>query len=288
MQASEARRAMTAAMSIASSLDLVVDDAVVLSDSNRLVLRLTPCDVVARVAPPAHPTSEEKEVELVRRLAEAGSPVSALEPRVAPRVHVRDGFAIGFWTYYEPVLEPQEVASADYAHALERLHAGMRKLDVTAPHFVDRVAETQRWVDDRVHTPDLSESDRGVLADALRNLSRSIVERGATEQLLHGEPHPWNVLCARNGPLFIDFENCVRGPVEYDLGWVPKDVAERYPGADQELVSDCRGLMVAIVAVSHWRWYDQHPGNAGRADWLSAVRAGPPWLALDARAAPAE
>jgi hypothetical protein len=163
----------------------------------------------------------------------------------------------------------------------------MRKIDVTTPHFMDRVADTQHWVENRGHTPDLSDADREVLADALRNLSRSIVERGATEQLLHGEPHPWNVLGARSGPLFIDFENCVRGPVEYDLGWVPKDVAERYPGADQELVRDCRGLMVAIVAVSHWRWYDQHPGNAGRAEWLSAVREGPPWSALDARVAPA-
>ena len=50
MQAAEARRAVAAAMATASALDLAVDDAVVLSDSNRLVVRLTPCDVVARVA----------------------------------------------------------------------------------------------------------------------------------------------------------------------------------------------------------------------------------------------
>jgi len=47
MQASEASRAMAAAMSIASSLDLTVDDAVVLHDSNKLTLRLLPCDVLA-------------------------------------------------------------------------------------------------------------------------------------------------------------------------------------------------------------------------------------------------
>jgi hypothetical protein len=286
VQASEVRRAVAAAMSTASSLGLVVDDAVVLSDSNRLVLRLTPCDVVARVAPLAHPTFAEREVELVQRLAETNSPVAPLDPRVEPRVHVRDGFVIGLWAFVEPVLQPHEVSSADYTHALMRLHAGMRKIDVTAPNFMERVAETQHWVEDRGHTPGLSDADRVVLADALRDLSRPIVERGATEQLLHGEPHPWNVLGARNGPLFIDFENCVRGPVEYDLGWVPEDVAERYPGADRELVRDCRGLMVAIVAVSHWRWYDQHPGNEGRAEWLSAVRAGPPWSALEAGVAP--
>ena len=80
------------------------------------------------------------EVELAQRLAETESPVAALEPRVEPRVYERDGFVVTLWTYYES-LTPREVSPADYADALERLHAGMRKLDVTTPHFTDRVAE---------------------------------------------------------------------------------------------------------------------------------------------------
>ena len=51
MQASEVPRAVAAAMSIASSLDLTVDDAIVLHNSNKLTLRVLPCDVLARVAP---------------------------------------------------------------------------------------------------------------------------------------------------------------------------------------------------------------------------------------------
>ena len=133
MQASEASRAVTAAVSTASSLDLTVDDAVVLQDSNRLTLRLLPCDVLARVAPVAHQVSEF-EVELAQRLAESGCPVAALEPRVDPRAYERDGFVVTLWTYYEPVSR-LEIPPADYATALERLHAGMRELDVTAPHF---------------------------------------------------------------------------------------------------------------------------------------------------------
>ena len=53
MQASEAPRAMAAAKAIAASLGLRVDDAIVLHDSNKLTLRLLPCDVLARVAPVA-------------------------------------------------------------------------------------------------------------------------------------------------------------------------------------------------------------------------------------------
>jgi hypothetical protein len=66
MQASELPRAVAAARSTASALDLTVDDAIVLQDSNRLVLRLMPCDVVARVAPMAYQASAEFEVELAR------------------------------------------------------------------------------------------------------------------------------------------------------------------------------------------------------------------------------
>jgi hypothetical protein len=43
------------------------------------------------------------EIELAQRLAESGSPVAALEPRVEPRVYERDGFVVTLWTYYEPV-----------------------------------------------------------------------------------------------------------------------------------------------------------------------------------------
>ena len=177
MQASEVPRAVAAAMSTASSLDLTVDDAIVLHDSNKLTLRLLPCDVLARVAPVAHQVAQF-EVELAQRLAESGCPVAALEPRVEPRVYERDGFVVTLWTYYEPVTS-REVSPADYANALERLHAGMRKLDVPTPHFTDRVEQAQQLVASRDHTPALADADRELLGDTLRSLRRVIGERGA-------------------------------------------------------------------------------------------------------------
>src|SRR3989442_7540515 len=124
MKASEVQRAVAAATSIVAALDLTVDDAIVVHNSNRLVLRLMPCDVVARVAPMVYQASAELKVEVAGRLAETDSPVAALEPRVEPRVYVRDGFVINMWTYYEPV-PSRELPPADYAQALERLHAGI-------------------------------------------------------------------------------------------------------------------------------------------------------------------
>ena len=276
MQASEVPRAVAAAMSTASALGLTVDDAVVLQNSNKLAVRLLPCDVLARVAPVAHQVAQF-EVELAQRLAETESPVAALEPRVEPRVYERDGFVVTLWTYYASVT-PREVAPADYANALKRLHAGMRKLDVTTPHFTDRVAEAQQLVASRDLTPALADADRELLSNTLRSLRRTIADRGAAEQLLHGEPHPGNVLSTKNGPLFIDLETCCRGPIEFDLAHVPEEVIEHYPDADQELLGECRGLVLAMVAAWRWDAGDQFPNGPRVArELVSTLRKGPPW-----------
>lgn len=273
MQASEVPRAVAAAMSIASALDLTVDDAIVLQDSNRLVLRLLPCDVVARVANVVHQSGAAFEVELAQRLAKTESPVAALEPRVEPRLYARDGFVVTLWTYYEPV-PPRAVAPAEYAHALERLHAGMRQIDVTTPHFTDRVAEAQWLVGSRDHTPALADADRELLSNTLRSLRRAIADRGAAEQLLHGEPHPGNVLRTKKGLLFADLETCCRGPVEFDIAHVPEAVSEHYGDADQELLRECRILMLAMVAAWRWDRDDQFPnGRQAAADLLSEMQA---------------
>src|SRR5262245_53013053 len=141
MEPSDVARAVAATRSIASALELATDDAILLHNSNKLALRLEPCDVFARVAHIGQEVARF-EVELAQRLAETGSPVAALEPRVAPRVYELDGFAVTLWTYYEPAA-PAEASPAGYADALGRLHAGMRPLDIAAPRFTDRVAEAQ-------------------------------------------------------------------------------------------------------------------------------------------------
>jgi thiamine kinase-like enzyme len=271
MQASEVQRAIAAAMSTASSLDLTVNDAIVLHDSNTLTLRLLPCDVRARVAPVAHQVAQF-EVELAQRLEESGCPVAALEPRVEPRVYARDGFVVTLWTYYEP-LTSREVSPADYAHALERLHAGMRTLDIPAPHFTDRVESAQQLVASRDRTPALADADRELLGDTLRSLRR-VISGQASEQLLHGEPHPGNVLTTKYGLLFIDLETCCRGPVEFDLAHAPEEVGEHYPGLDQDLLRECRILVLAMITTWRWDRGDQLPnGRQLGTEWLSQIRA---------------
>jgi Ser/Thr protein kinase RdoA (MazF antagonist) len=273
---------VAAAVCTAAGLGLTVDDAIVLHDSNKLTMRLLPCDVVARVAPAADQAAQ-LELEVAQRLAGSGSPVAALEPRVEPRVHERDGFVVTLWTYYEPAA-PREVSPARYADALERLHAGMRMLDVPAPRFTDRVEQAQRLVANRDHTPALAYADRELLCNTLGRLRRVTGGRGGAEQLLHGEPHPGNVLTTKNGLLFIDLETCCRGPVEFDLAHAPEEVSEHYPGVNHDLLRECRILVLAMITTWRWDRGDQLPnGRRLGAQWLSQLRAALDRYRLDPR-----
>ncbi|MCG7523458.1 aminoglycoside phosphotransferase family protein [Streptomyces sp. OfavH-34-F] len=275
----DVRRAIEAATAVAASLHLPAHEATVLHNSNKVALRLTPCDVFARVAPVGQEVARF-EIELAQRLAEVGSPVCPLEPRVEPRVYTRDGFAVTLWTYCEPVAP--RVSPADYATALQRLHVGMREVDVPSPMFTDRITEAEDVVADPQRSPELRPADRAFLGDRLASLRGSIVGRGAGVQLLHGEPHPGNVLSTGNGPLFIDFETCCRGPVEFDLAHVPEAVCAHYPGVDHGLLDECRQLVIAMIAAWRWELGDQFPhGRRFGEECLRLLREGPPWPALD-------
>ncbi|MFI5940583.1 phosphotransferase [Streptomyces uncialis] len=279
MEITDVMRAIAAATSVAASLDLPADDAIVLHNSNKLALRLTPCDVFARVAPVGREVAQF-EVELAQRLTEIGCPVCPLELRADPRVYTRDGFAVTLWTYYEPVAP--RFSPVEYAKALEQLHAGMRDVDMPSPRFTDRIAEAEGVVADPERSPELADADRVFLGGRLAGLRSAIEERGAVEQLLHGEPHPGNVLSTGNGPLFIDLETCCRGPVEFDLAHVPEAVCNNYPNIDQGLLDECRQLVLAMVAAWRWELGDQFPnGRRFGEEFLRVLRGGPPWPTLD-------
>jgi len=274
-------RAIAAATSLAGATDLWVDDAVLIHDSNKLALRLLPCDVLARVAVVGQEVAA-LEVELAQRLAATASPVALPEPRVDPRVYEADSFAVTFWTYYETV-NADQISPAEYADALQRLHAGMRSVEIAAPHFMERVADAVQLVESGDETPGLSEADRHLLLGTLRNARHNVHSRGAAEQLLHGEPHPGNVLGTPDGPIFIDFETFCRGPIEFDVAHLPDEVSAYYPDVDHVLLEECRRLVLAMVAAWRWDVRDEFPdGHRYGRDILTLLREGPPWPALDA------
>ncbi|MFJ1804496.1 aminoglycoside phosphotransferase family protein [Streptomyces sp. NPDC088180] len=268
------RRAIEVAQAMTSELGLQVDDVVVIHNSDRVALRLVPSEALARVAPVGDLAASEFEVEVARRLAEVDdAPVAELDPRAEPRVHVRDGFAVSLWTYYEPL--GSTIEPADYPDALHRYHAALRQVgDLDTPHFTDRVAVALKEVNDREQSPELADADRELLRETLSKLSAEISADKAGDQLLHGEPHEGNLLNTKRGPLFIDLVTCCRGPVEFDLAHAPEDVGKHYAGADERLIYRCRAVDWAMFSAWRWRRNDQMPDrDHWRAEGLKLVRA---------------
>ena len=70
------------------------------------------------------------------------------------------------------------------------------------------------------------------------------------------------MLRTKKGLVFIDLETCCRGPVEFDLAYVPEEVSVLYRSADQQLLRECRVLMLAMVAAWRWDRNDQLPSRA--------------------------
>ncbi len=144
---------------------------------------------------------------------------------------------------------------------------------MTAPHFTDRVDDAQSIVRDRSQSPEHVDADRELLTNSLRSLRRAIVDRGADEQLLHGEPHADNLLRTTSGMRFIDLETCCYGPVEFDIAHAPDEVGDHYALADRLLLRDCRILMLALVAAWRADRDDEFPnGREMRDVLLSRVR----------------
>ncbi|HEX4815076.1 MAG TPA: phosphotransferase [Nonomuraea sp.] len=145
---------------------------------------------------------------------------------------------------------------------------------IPTPHFTDRVEQAQRLLASCDRTPALADADRELLGNALRDLGHAVGERGGAEQVLHGEPHPGNVLATANGPLFIDLETCCRGPVEFDLAHAPDDVGAHYPGVNRALLRECRILVLAMITTWRWDRGDQLPdGRRLGREWLGQIRA---------------
>lgn len=271
MDPSDIARAVAAGLATANDIGLKADEAVVLHASNRIAVRLLPGDVLARVAHDSHAPGAGFEVEIAQRLAATGAPVAQLDARVEPRAYRRDGFVVTFWTYYEPL--PSALFPKEYAQALLGLHAAMRAVALSAPHFTDRVAEAEAILADRERSPEVPDRDRKVLSSTLQTIAASITDRGSRQQLLHGEPHAGNLLNTQAGPLFIDLETCCRGPVEFDLAHAADKVAAHYPGADAELVEECRILMLAMVTTWRWEQNDRLPGGRRLAhEWFAQLQ----------------
>jgi Ser/Thr protein kinase RdoA (MazF antagonist) len=261
-------------------------EPIVLRNGSNLLLHLAPAPVVARVATltgdvrPDVAGTLAKDTALAGYLAERGAPVVPPSRELPPGPHDWHGRVVTFWTYVrhdrDHVWRPDEVGPL-----LSELHVVLRDFPGALPRVPPlEMTDLLAFLGD---DPLLSDDDRAALvADAVR-IETSL---DLTESVpLHGDAHPGNLLHTVAGPVWTDFEDAWRGPVEWDLACLARTgrldgaaAVASYPHAPVDAVlapfveaRRLQGLMWSLVFLRRFPSRERHAEAMAR---LAAWRAG--------------
>ncbi|MBB6173395.1 hypothetical protein HNR23_003455 [Nocardiopsis mwathae] len=238
-------RAVDAAVQAGRGLGLTVTDPQVLHDVFSVVVHLAPSPVVARVLTVVPQQADldglagrqRAELDMVRWLADRGTPVIPPSPLVPAEPVRYDGFAMTFWQFVEEAKdsEPDYVANAGLVPGL---HAGMRDypgelsfLSAADPRFIEDGIAALEQRPDLIDPADLDRMRREwrVLEPVAR--SRALFEEtfpGIGVQPVHGDSPVANIFHAVDGDRYADFEMVTLGPVEWDVALVGPECEAAY------------------------------------------------------------
>jgi Phosphotransferase enzyme family len=259
-----------AAVTVARRYGLVVEQPVVLSDSNNVVVWLAPSSVVAKVGT-GHHGRLDHELAVAKHLTAVRAPIVAPADEVPREVHVCDGFEVTFWEYHPR--QEQEVDPRRLAHALFELHEGLASYGGDVHSYRAELEAVHELLAEGSRVTALKDSDRTLLVGRLDALLAVLGQRQLDDRVLHGSPHDLNVIVVAGAPRFVDLETVCVGPLEWDLAHAGTEVANAYPSSwDPETLQLCNGLV--SVKTAAWCWARvEHPGMRWHAEHhLALVR----------------
>ena len=136
--------------------------------------------------------------------------------------------------------------------SLGQVHEALLEIDVGIPSFRDGLQRAESALADDGLTAHLAVPDRDLLRTVFIDLLAELEEFSFVEQGLHGEPHIGNYLVTPSGLRWIDFEDACRGPLEWDLAFLPTDSVATFENVDSALLELLTTLNSARVAT--WCW----------------------------------
>ncbi len=258
--------ALDAALGLARSLGLYVEEPRILADGFWLMVHLYPAPVVARVSTytaRVRPAVEylTREIDVMTHLAGVGAPVVAPSAELPPGPHRWNGHDISFWTFLDVVAD-RWVGLGECSALLADLHTALadypRELQVFGPTAHDLphcLAELHRA--DGLLTAAQQDAVRG----AAERLAPFLADPGPL-QAVHGDVHPGNILLTPDGPRWIDVEDVCLAPREWDLALLSwcgpeADVARHRP--DPEILAACSDLRALHILA----WMIRFRGEQG-------------------------
>lgn len=270
-------RAVRAALAVAAAHGLRGIEPEVLHERSNVLVRLRPAPVIARVPATTSLVRPDPtpwlatDLALAGFLAGRGAPVVAPSAELPPGPHARDGVTLTFWEYLPH--EPGRLAPATASAMLAELHTELREfpgeLSAEGPLRDIRAALDLLERRGRLYAEELA-----ALRAELDRLATALA--GMPAQPLHGDAHDRNVLHTTRGPLWTDFEDTWRGPVDWDLACLRYgyrgsgyDAAELPVRPDETCRRARRLQAVCWHQVIAERFPDRRPGaEADLAEWL--------------------
>jgi hypothetical protein len=222
-RAAVSARAVAAAIDVAHQHGIRVTDAEVLAERYALRVHLRPAPVVARVSTFTALLRQPIEAWLARELDvtsflhERGAPVVPPSDLLPPGPHLRDGFALSFWSHVAPISD--ELPAPELAgRMLAELHGALRDYPGELPFLAPALNDIPRGLERLEAMPTvLPVADVTMLRRVAERLLPTVEASTAAHQALHGDAHVYNMLHSARGLLWNDFEDVCRGPVAWDL-----------------------------------------------------------------------
>ena len=242
------RADITAAVQVAEAFGVVSNDPLLLHETNNTVVWLRPEPVVAKVA--TRPDARDdirSEHAIAVELAAVGGEIARPLPGTEPRVHEETGFVVTLWERLDGI-DRAEVEPAALLQSLGRLHVALAETSRALPSFRSALVRARAALEDDQLMAAMQPGDRAFLRDAYDDGLAALAETTPQEHRLHGEPHDANRLVTAAGLRWIDFESCCRGPLEWDLAFLPREFDTQLGDADHDLLALLRRLNSARVA----------------------------------------
>ena len=144
--------------------------------------------------------------------------------------------------------ESTEPSASAVGESLGELHEAMSGCCVELPDFRVDIRRSRRILQDRSHIPALGAGDRALLEEVFDVLLPKIEVAAFASRPLHGEPHEGNRLLTPRGIRWIDFESACRGPIEWDIAFLPEGARANFSTVDEDLLAVLSSLNSARVA----------------------------------------
>jgi hypothetical protein len=194
---------------------IAIDDWTVLSQSNRLVLDLEPCGLIAKIVHTSEAPRLTVELAIAAHVARAKGPGAV---PASEHVYTSANVTVSLWERLTLRGEPTEpiVCSAytDLRACFDSFVGALPDFRV-AIHGAQRLAAESRL---RLASTADAAFVRAVFDATLFSL-RSF---DWSDRVLHGDPHSGNIALTSQGPRWLEFESACAGPLEWDLSTLPQ------------------------------------------------------------------